>query len=431
MIDPDVVNLTGGTAAFADKNVGTNKTVTLTGATLTGTDAGNYVLDSVATTTASMTAKHITGSFTAQDKQYDGTTAATVQTRSLNGAIAGDAVYLGGGTATFVDKNIGAGKTVTLIGAMLTGTDAGNYVLDSVATTTASITAKHLTGNFTASDKQYDGNATAAVLTRSVTGAISGDDVSLSGGTATFADKNVGTGKTVTLTGATLTGTDASNYVLDSVATAIASITGKHITGSFTAPDKVYDSTTAATVATRVLTGVVSPDVVALTGGTAAFADKNVGTNKTVTLTGATLSGADAGNYVLDSVATTTASITVKHITGSFTTQDKVYNGTVAATVLTRSLNGTIPGDAVSLIDGTATFADKNVGTNKTVTLTSAALTGADAGNYALDSVATATASITAATVTASVTAADKTFDGTTTATITACTLTVSSPGTR
>ena len=32
---------------------------------------------------------------------------------------------------------------------------------------------------------------------------------------------------------------------------------------------------------------------------------------KTVTLTGASLSGADAGNYLLDSVATTTAEITI------------------------------------------------------------------------------------------------------------------------
>ena len=34
--------LTGGTATFDNKNVGTGKTVTLTGATLTGADAGNY-----------------------------------------------------------------------------------------------------------------------------------------------------------------------------------------------------------------------------------------------------------------------------------------------------------------------------------------------------------------------------------------------------
>jgi subtilisin family serine protease len=419
----DDVSLSGGTATFVDKNVGVGKTVTLTGATLTGADTGNYVLDSVATTTASITVKHITGNFTAQDRQYDGTTAATVLTRSLTGVISPDVVNLTGGTATFADKNVGIGKTVTLTGATLAGADAGNYVLDSVAPATASITAKHITGSFTAPDKQYDGTTAATVLSRSLSGAVAGDLVSLSGGTATFADKNVGAGKTVTLTGATLAGADAGNYVLDSVATAPASITVKHITGSFTAPDKQYDGTTAAIVLTRSLNGAVVGDIVSLSGGTATFADKNVGPGKTVTLTGAILQGADAGNYVLDSVGTTTASITAKHITGSFTTQDKVYNGTVGATVLTRSLSGAITGDTVSLSGGTATSADKNVGAGKTVTLTGATLTGADAGNYVLDSVATATASITPATVTASVTAANKTFDGTTTATITACTL--------
>src|SRR5438477_4528183 len=219
--------------------------------------------------------------------------------------------------ATFSDKNVGNGKTVTLIGAILSGTDAPNYVLDSVASTTANITAKHITGKFTADNKVYDGNNSATVLTRSLVDAITGDAVSLTGGTATFSDQNVGTGKTVTLTGAGLSGTDAPNYVLDSVATTTANITAKHITGSFTADNKVYDGNNTVTVLTRSLSGVIAPDVVTLTGGTATFADKNVGNGKVVTLTGGTLSGTDAGNYVLDSVATTTANITAKNLTVS------------------------------------------------------------------------------------------------------------------
>src|SRR5205807_1300857 len=83
-------------------------------------------------------------------------------------------------------------------------------------------------------------------------------------------------------------------------------INKKHITGNFTADNKVYDGTTSATVLTRTLNGVVSPDDVTLTGGTATFSDKNVANGKTVTLTGATLSGTTAANYILDSVATTT-----------------------------------------------------------------------------------------------------------------------------
>jgi hypothetical protein len=84
------------------------------------------------------------------------------------------------------------------------------------------------------------------------------------------------------------------------------------ITGSFTANNKSYDGTSNAVVATRSLAGVLSSDAanVNLTGGAAAFATADVGTGITVTLTGATLSGAAAANYSLSSVSTTTADIT-------------------------------------------------------------------------------------------------------------------------
>src|SRR5205823_14599828 len=99
---------------------------------------------------------------------------------------------------------VGLAKVVTLTGASLTGADSGNYVLDFVATTVANITALHITGSFTADSKVYDGNNSAMVLTRSLSGTIMGDVVNLTGGTANFADKNVGMGKVVTLTGASL-----------------------------------------------------------------------------------------------------------------------------------------------------------------------------------------------------------------------------------
>src|SRR5205814_2850236 len=126
----------------------------------------------------------------------------TVLPRSLVGAIGVDALSLTGGTATSSDKSVANGKTVTLTGASLTGTDAGNYVLDSVATATANITAKHITGSFTAGNKEYDGNNSATVSTRSLSGTITGDVVSLTGGTATFGGKVVCLGKVATVTGA-------------------------------------------------------------------------------------------------------------------------------------------------------------------------------------------------------------------------------------
>jgi uncharacterized protein YjbI with pentapeptide repeats len=408
----DDVTLTGGTATFDDKNVGTGKTVTLSGATLSGTDAGNYDLTSVSTTTANITAFEVTGSFTADNKIYDATDAATVLTRSPGAIFSGDDVSLTGGTATFDDKNVGTGKTVTLSGATLSGTDAGNYDLVSVSTTTANITAFEVTGSFTADNKIYDATDAATVLTRSPGAIFSGDDVTLTGGTATFDDKNVGTGKTVTLSGATLSGTDAGNYDLTSVSTTTANITAFEVTGSFTADNKIYDATDAATVLTRSPGAIFSGDDVSLTGGTATFDDKNVGTGKTVTLSGATLSGTDAGNYDLTSVSTTTANITAFEVTGSFTADNKIYDATDAATVLTRSPGAIFSGDDVSLIGGTATFDDKNAGTGKTVTLSGATLSGTDAGNYDLTSVSTTTANITAFEVTGSFTADNKVYDG-------------------
>ncbi len=65
----------------------------------------------------------------------------------------------------------------------------------------------------TKSDDATDA-ATVTIGSRSVAVVFSGDNLTLTGGTATFSDKNVGTGKTVTLTGATLGGADTGTYNL-------------------------------------------------------------------------------------------------------------------------------------------------------------------------------------------------------------------------
>ena len=192
----------------------------------------------------------------------------------------------------------------------MTGSAAANYTLGSISTATANITKKSLTGSFTAANKEYNGNNAATVATRAVTGKVGSDDVNHTGGTATFNNALAGTGKTVSLTGATLTGSAAANYTLSSFSTTTANINTKALTGSFTAANKVYDGTTSASVSTRSVSGKVGSDNVNHIGGTATFANALAGTGKTVTLTGATLTGSAAANYTLDSISTTTANIT-------------------------------------------------------------------------------------------------------------------------
>jgi hypothetical protein len=125
-------------------------------------------------------------------------------------------------------------------------------------------------------------------------------------------------------------------------------VTKKAITGSFKAAGKVYDGNTDAVVTSRDLTGLVGDDAVSLVGGSAAFDTKNTGTAKTVTLTGATLSGDDAGNYRLASVATTTANISPKPITVKADDKTKVYGSADPALTVTVPNGALESGDSLS-----------------------------------------------------------------------------------
>jgi hypothetical protein len=166
-----------------------------------------------------------------------------------------------------------------------------------------------------------------------------------------------------------------------------------------TAQDKVYDGTTTATVTGGSLSAPFGSDVVTLVAGTWAFSTKDIGAAKPLVLSGASLSGAQAADYVLDPPALT-AKITAKPVTISgAVAQNKVYDGTTAATVTGDTLFGKVTTDAVTLNLGAATFADKNVGNGKTVTVATSSLTGADAGNYTLTQSGTLSANITAKTL--------------------------------
>ncbi|WP_446325264.1 YDG domain-containing protein, partial [Acinetobacter sp. 1207_04] len=95
----------GGTGHFVDKNAGQNKAVNAS-SSLIGTDAGNYELTTNGQVTANIAKKQITGSISAQDKVYDGTTNAIVN-GSLNGVISGDNVDITA-QGQFSDKNAGS-----------------------------------------------------------------------------------------------------------------------------------------------------------------------------------------------------------------------------------------------------------------------------------------------------------------------------------
>ena len=213
-----------------------------------------------------------------------------------------------------VTPSIGLLVNVTYDGLATAPTNAGSYAVVATiidtnysgsANGTLVISPATIDPGITANNKTYDGN-TSASFTCTLTGIIGADVVSCVGGTASFADPNAGT-STVTASGLGLTGSDAGNYQLSSTsATDLADITPRTLNVTAIGFNKIYDGTTAATVA--LADDRISGDDVITAYTTASFADPNVGLNIPINVSGISIiGGANSANYVLGNTTTTTA----------------------------------------------------------------------------------------------------------------------------
>ena len=217
IVGTDDVSLGGSPVfTFANVNVGTGITITTTGYTISGTDAGKYTLTQP-TLSADITVQPLTiTGLTGNDKVYDGTTTATVSgTASLSAIVGADDVSLEGSPVfTFASANVGTEITITTTGYTISGTDSGNYSVTQ-PTLSADITAQPLTiTGLTGDDKVYDETTAATASGTAILSGIVGADVVSLGGSPvfTFASADVGTEITITTTGYTISGTDSGNY---------------------------------------------------------------------------------------------------------------------------------------------------------------------------------------------------------------------------
>ncbi len=258
--------------------------------------------------------------------------------------------------------------TITGSGSVtIQASQAGNANWNAAATTnqTISVAQKTVIGSITVNNKTYDAAVTATIATRSLSGVTNSDVVGLTGGTATFANKNVGNGKTIIATGLSLSGANAGNYVLASTsATNIANITTATLTVGATGISKTYDGTTNATV--TLSDNRLAGDSLTTSYASASFADGNVGNNKTVSISGITVSGSDSGNYTANTSATTTANIIAATILVSANNASRPYG--TANPAFTASYNGFVNGEGTNVISGspvlsTAAATNSPVGT--------------------------------------------------------------------
>jgi len=276
------INTAGLTSSSGNLVAGTHVGIQTVSGSIGGADAANYTFGAI-TGDYTVNKLAVTLTATGTNKVYDATLTDAV-TVTASGVIAGDAIAFGTASGNFADKNVGNGKTVTVSGVNVSGADAGNYdVSIGSLKTTANITPLAITVTAVGANKTYDGTTTAGV---SLSGGLSGDNVTFSDTAANFTDKNVGNGKTINVTGVSASGADAGNYTVSGTTTATANITPATLT---------YVATPASIVAGQSLSG--------LTGTVNGFVSgDSIGNSTTGTLVWTSTAGATSlpGLYEID-----------------------------------------------------------------------------------------------------------------------------------
>jgi hypothetical protein len=172
------------------------------------------------------------------NKLYDGTTAGTLSGSAfLTGVVNGDSLtFSNTPTAVFADRNVGAGKTVTVTGYALTGTNIG-YLFTQPTGLTADITVRPLTVTANPQTRVYGG--TDPTLTYSFGALQSGDTSSIFTGSLIRAAGQSVAGSPYAITQGTLSA--GSNYTINFTPSTL-SITPYAISVTANPQTRVYGS---------------------------------------------------------------------------------------------------------------------------------------------------------------------------------------------
>jgi hypothetical protein len=365
----------------------------------------NFSASSGQTDNMQVSQKTLTVTPTVGSKVYDGSTTATVtfDDRRLNGDI-----FSVSGTAAFPDKNVGAGRLVSVSGISISGTDSGNYVLAStIASTTADITARPLTVTAASDTKTYDGTLTSTGTPTITSGSLASLDIA--NFTQAFGSKNAGPRELIA-SGAVNDGNSGNNYAVTFV-NANGTIHQRPITVTAASDTKTYDRTTGSAATPTITSGsLASPDTANFTQS---FDSRNAGP-RTLTASGAVQDGNGGDNYAV-TFMTATGSISKRAITVTAAGDTKTYDGTLTSTGTPTITSGSLA--SLDTADFIQLFDSKLLG-SRTLTASGAVQDGNGGNNYAVTFM-TATGTIGKRPITVTAAADTKTYDGTTGSTAT------------
>ena len=358
----NVVLVTNATTSGSRNLNAGNWTITPSDATGGTFNPSNY---SITYTPGSLTVTpaSISGWFTASNKTYDGTTTATVSNSGTD-AISGDNVQLTYTGATFASANVGL-QSVAITNPGITGSDAGDYTLVSVAAEYTTITPAPLTITANNDSGTYGVPPPPGLNGVSYTGFVNGETSSVLTTLPTVSTSATSASFVATYT-ITASGAVDPNYAI-SYEPGIYTVTPASLTVTATSESKTYGQTASLAYTEN---GLVNSDTI---------------TGVTETSAGAA-STAPVGSYpitISNAVGTGLSNYTVTYVNGTLTVTpatasvvvtpyDVTYNGqphTVSGkatgvngvTLLASDLNltGTTHTNAGTYTD-TWTFTDPN-----------------------------------------------------------------------
>ncbi|WP_019467530.1 YDG domain-containing protein [Dyella japonica] len=427
LIAGDSVTLAKTGVAYNSAHVASATSVTVSGLSIAsiagsnGSLVSDYALaSSNVSAAASITPMTLTASLSNAantTKTYDGTTAAPVgfmPTYTITGLLAGDSASVSSSAAAvFNSAHVASATTITQGGLSLssvTGNGSDNSVLSdyTLASTTAStgvgvanitpwvltVTAPTISGTLT---KVYDGTTAApgaSLIGGSISGALSGDSLSLndSGITLAYNSSHVASANSIHANGSltlgilsSTNGSQSTDYSLlpPTIASVAGTITPAELTiglSNTTNVTKTYDGTTTAPAGfapTYSISGLISGDSASVSSSAtpvfnsahvASAADITQGGLSLVSVTGNGSDNSVLGDYALSSTTARTgvgmAGITPRTLTVSAPTiggvATKVYDGTLfapGASLVGGSISGALSGDSLSLDTSGVTLA--------------------------------------------------------------------------
>ena len=349
-----------GTQAFLDKNAGTNKTVRATGVAIKDASnadvTSNYDIVYIDNTSSVINKAALTVKANNDARFVTLSDSAGYNGVSYSGFVGGETSSVLGGnltiTRTNASTNVGAQTyTGVLVASGITSNNYdisysnGNYTIVPAGTllirsANETLTYGTATPSFSTTAQYLDGSNVIHTLSRTGTGNNYTFSDSAGGSVAVQLKPYSGSSIASTSTsGNTVVGNYdikdtnptivGNNFTGAPVFVGVETVNTKSVTPNATNVSKVYDGSTSMNNVVVGFTGNIPQDDLSITGN-GAFSQKNVGQSLSYTISGISLSGADAGNYTLsggsNSFTGTNGAITPATLVISSSDVSKVYD---------------------------------------------------------------------------------------------------------